>query len=302
MAGHGKKIETVKIACIQMEPHIGDVSGNRAAGIRLIEAAAHQGAKVIVLPELSNSGYVFNSTEEAFGLAEEVPDGASCQEWIAVAQRLGLHIVAGIAEREGGVLYNSAVMIGPDGYIGKYRKLHLWNQENVHFSPGNLGVPVFDTPYGRIAMAICYDGWFPEVYRLAALQGAQLVCVPTNWVPMPSQPATRDPMAVTLTMAAAHANSLFIACADRVGVERGQEFVGRSLITDCSGWPVAGPASATQEEIIYAEIRLADAHEQRRLNKFNQLLQDRRNDVYGSYDIADATVAAAEVLKKTFGK
>src|SRR5437899_1572516 len=85
-------------------------------------------------------------------------------------------------------------------------------------------------PY--IGDVVGYDGWFPEVYRLCALQGADLICVPTNWVPMPGQPAGQEPMAVTLAMASAHSNSMFIACADRVGSERGQAFIGKSLIVD----------------------------------------------------------------------
>lgn len=281
MAGHTASAGSVKIACIQMEPHVGDVAGNRAAGIWLIEAAARQGARLIVLPELCNSGYVFADRQEAFGLAENIPSGPTCQEWIELARRLDVYIVAGIAERDGMTLYNSAVVIGPQGYVGKYRKLHLWNNENTYFTPGDLGVPVFDTPFGRIGVAVCYDGWFPEIYRLCALQGADLICVPTNWVPMPDQPAGQEPMAVTLAMASAHSNAMFIACADRVGVERGQAFIGKSLIVDCSGWILAGPASHDREAILYAEVDLSQARRKRRLNDFNQLLDDRRADVYG---------------------
>lgn len=299
MAGHIPGAGSVKIACVQMAPLFGDVAGNRAASIRLIEAAARQGARLIVLPELCNSGYVFQSKDEAFGLAEEVPSGATCQEWMAIAQKLDVYIVAGIAEHAGTTQYNAAVVIGPRGYIGKYRKLHLWNNENTYFAPGNLGVPVFDTPFGRIGVAVCYDGWFPEVYRVCALQGADLICVPTNWVPMPDQPAGQEPMAVTLAMAAAHSNAIFIACADRVGIERGQAFIGKSLIVDCSGWPIAGPASQDREVIIYAEVNLSEARRKRRLNNFNELLSDRRDDVYGDCEAPDLpTSDRLNVLQK----
>ncbi|HEX7985581.1 MAG TPA: nitrilase family protein [Duganella sp.] len=283
MAAQISSAGPVRIACVQMEPHIGDVAANRAATARFIETAARQGARLIVLPELCNSGYVFHSREEALALAEEIPAGDTCRLWCALAHRLRVYIVAGIAERDGTALYNAAVVIGPDGYVGKYRKLHLWNQENLHFSPGDLGVPVFDTPFGRVGVAVCYDGWFPEVYRMAALQGADLVCVPTNWVPMPDQPPGQHPMAVTLTMASAHSNALFIACADRVGIERGQPFIGGSVIVHCSGWPAAGPASRDDEAIVYADLDLSEARDQRRLTEFNQLLSDRRGDVYGDY-------------------
>src|SRR5262249_14268864 len=145
------------------------------------------------------------------------------------------------------------------GFIGKYRKNHLWAAENLFFEPGNLGVPVFHTGIGRIAAAICYDIWFPETFRLAALQGADILCVPTNWVPMAEQPATLPAMANILAMGGAHANSMFVAAADRVGTERGQPFIGGSIIVGCSGWALAGPASPDREEMILAEANLSDA-------------------------------------------
>jgi N-carbamoylputrescine amidase len=269
------------IACIQMNPVFGDVAGNVARSVALIGEAAAKGAQVIVLPELANTGYVFQSRREAFALAEPVPDGPTTRAWAAAAAEHGAVVVAGITERDGDRLFNSAAVIGPEGWIGTYRKLHLWCDENLWFEPGDSGVPVFATPLGRIGVAICYDGWFPETFRLAALQGADLVCVPTNWVPIPGQAADQPPMANILHMAAAHANSLFIACADRVGVERGQPFVGRSLIVSQAGWPVGGPASETEEEIVLASVALGDARRKRNWNAFNQPLRDRRTDVYG---------------------
>jgi predicted amidohydrolase len=170
-----------------MQPSIGDVVANVAHSINLIAKAASQGAELVVLPELSNSGYVFQSRAEAFELAEPIPSGPTTAAWAAATAEHGLYLVAGICERDGDKLYNSAVVIGPEGYIGTFRKVHLWNAENLYFEPGNLGFPVFHTPIGRIGVAICYDGWFPEAYRLAALQGADIVCVPTNWVPIPGQ-------------------------------------------------------------------------------------------------------------------
>jgi len=197
-----------------------------------------------------------------------------------VESKHGLHIVAGINESEGEALYNSAVVIGPHGHVGTFRKVHLWNEENLFFEPGNLGFPVFKTPIGRIGTFICYDGWFPESYRLCALQGADIICIPTNWVPIPGQDKDREAMANILVMAAAHSNSVFVAAADRVGTERAQPFVGQSLIASYTGWPIAGPASADKEEIIYAEANLADARRKRNWNEYNQVLRDRRSDVY----------------------
>jgi predicted amidohydrolase len=270
----------VRVACVQMEPVVGAKEANLAKSLVLIEQAAARGANLIVLPELANSGYVFASRAEAFALAEPVPGGPTTRAWEAIAARLDVHIVAGIAEADGRALYNSAVLVGPEGAIGTFRKMHLWAAENLFFEPGNLGFPVFPTLIGRIGMAICYDAWFPETFRLAALQGADIVCVPTNWVPIPAQDPQREAMANILVMAAAHSNSMFIACADRVGTERGQPFVGQSLVVSYTGWPVAGPASREGEEIILAEINLSDARRKRNWNDFNQVLRDRRHDSY----------------------
>ena len=270
----------IRIACIQIEPRVGDLNENSKKSCYYIEKAHALGAKIVVLPELCNSGYVFESREEAFRLAEAVPDGPTTKAWMAAAAQFDMTIVAGIAEQEDGRLYNSAVAVGPKGHIGTYRKNHLWAAENLFFEPGNLGVPVWHTPYGRIAAIICYDGWFPEVFRMAAIQGADLICIPTNWVPMPEQPKKLPVMANILTMAAAHSNSFFIAAADRVGTERDQPFLGSSIIVSHTGWPLAGPASPTQEEIIFADINLSDARQKRALNAFNQPLRDRRIDLY----------------------
>lgn len=270
----------IGIACIQMEPIIGNKADNVRRTVALIEAAHARGAHLVVLPELCNSGYVFESREEAFALAEPLEGGETIAVWSEVAARLGVTLIAGFAEREGHTLYNSAAVIGPYGVIGGYRKLHLWGDEQLYFEPGNLGVPVFNTPFGRIACAICYDIWFPEVFRLAALAGADVLCVPTNWVPMPGQPDGLPVMANMLAMSGAHANGMVVAAADRVGVERGQPFLGNSVIVDSQGWPVAGPASGDAEEVLVAEVSLSDARRHRQLNDFNHVLRDRRPDVY----------------------
>ena len=275
------KESLVKIACIQMEPHVGLKAQNVEKTLKLIDQAASNSARLIVLPELCNSGYVFETRDEAFALAEEIPNGATTEAWRQAAAHHGAYLVAGICERAGDSLYNAAVIVGPTGYIGTFRKVHLWNEENNFFEPGNLGFPVFHTPIGRIASFICYDGWFPESYRLCALSGADIICIPTNWVPIPGQDPKREAMANILCMAAAHSNSVFVAAADRVGVERGQPFNGQSIIDSYTGWPIGGPASADKEEIIYAEVNLADARRKRNWNDYNQVLGDRRTDVYG---------------------
>ena len=281
MSDKHRKESIVKIACCQMEPIVGNKSDNLKKSIQMIEEAASNGANLIVLPELCNSGYVFETREEAFELSEDIPSGESCKSWSKICKKLGVHIVAGINERAGDLLYNSSVVIGPNDYVGTFRKVHLWNEENLFFEPGDLGFPVFKTPIGRISCHICYDSWFPESYRLAALQGADIVCVSTNWVPIPGQDKDREAMANILVMGAAHVNSVFIAAADRIGTERGQPFIGQSIIASYTGWPIGGPASTDKEEIIYAEANLSDARRKRNWTEYNQPLRDRRKDVYG---------------------
>lgn len=272
---------TVRVASLQLEPVVGEPDANLANSLGKAREAIEAGAQLLVMPELTNSGYVFESRPEAFSLAEEVPSGPASRAWAKLCAEAGVYLVAGVAEREGERLYNSAAVFSPQGHLGTFRKVHLWNEENLYFEPGDRGFPVWHTPIGRIGAAICYDIWFPETHRLCALQGADIICVPTNWVPIPGQAPGERAMANILAMANAHSNSVFIAAADRIGTERGQEFVGQSLIVSYTGWPVAGPASADKEEIIYADVDLGEARAKRNWNDFNQPLRDRRTDVYG---------------------
>jgi predicted amidohydrolase len=247
----------------------------------MINEAADKGANLIVLPELCNTGYVFNTRAEAYSLAEPVPDGPTTEAWMKVAKERDLYIVAGITESEGIDLYNSAVVVGPDGWIGTHRKVTLWNEEAIFFEPGNKGNQVFHTKIGRISAMICYDMWFPEQWRNCALGGADIVCCPTNWVTFDGLPNDVKNFGVYLAEAAAHSNNIFVAAADRIGTERGCPFPGRSLIIDRNGCPLVGPIG-DEEDIIYAEINLSDA---RRLNynEFNKVLDDRRIDLWGTY-------------------
>ena len=281
---------TLRVACLQMEPRIGHKADNLTRSLQGIAEAAAAGARLVVLPELCNTGYVFQSRAEAVEAAEPVPDGPSCRAWASAATRHGVVVVAGIAERIGERLYNSAAVLGPAGHMGTYRKNHLWDAENLFFEPGDMGMPVFDIEGGRFACAICYDMWFGEIYRMAAIGGADLLCVPTNWVPMRAQPDNLPMMANLLAMAGAHTNALFVAAADRVGIERGQPFLGNSLIVGPDGWPLAGPASRDAEEMLLADLALSEARRLRAVNAFNHVLHDRRPQIYAN--VLDASSAS----------
>ena len=270
---------TVKIGCCQIEPKVGRKEDNVEKTLSFASEAADSGAVVILLPELANTGYVFNARSEAFELSEEVPGGETTRIWEEFARRRGVYLAAGISEREGHRLYNSSVIIGPEGYIGKYRKLHLWNREKLFFEPGDLGLPVFHTQLGRLAMYVCYDMWFPEMTRIYALQGVDLILNITNWVSSDNE-AEDARLTEAVCVAQAHLNSVFIAAADRIGVERGQPFLGRSMIVSPKGELLAGPASHDQEEIIIAECNLTEARRWKRKTRLNHIVMDRRTDIY----------------------
>jgi len=268
----------VTLAAIQFDPQFGQKEENVKRTIELICKVADQGANVITLPELCNTGYVFNTREECFSLMEKVPEGPTTQAWMEIAKERGVYISGGLGEMgEDGKAYNSCVLVGPDGFIGKHRKLHLWEDDKVFFEPGDLGHQVFQTPIGRIGMLICNDMWYFESFRLLALMGADVVLCPTNWVVEIDGPAkTLGPQ---LCMTNAGCNNMFVVAADRVGIERGCEFPGMSCIVGTDGWYRAGPASEDKEEVLVATVNLMAAR-RLHMNNMNVVFRDRRTDLY----------------------
>ncbi|MBO9522493.1 MAG: hypothetical protein J7518_13220 [Nocardioidaceae bacterium] len=270
------------LAGAQFDPVFGEPESNRATTEDWIRRAARAGARLVVLPEACVSGYVFDDRAEALRYAEEVPDGPSVTLWSALCRELDLYVVAGIVERRGEQVFNAAVLVGPEGWLGTFHKAHLWNDEKELFDPNTEGFPVVETELGRIGIGICYDAWFPETFRTAALAGADLLALPANWVPVPGQPETVPTMAAMLCMTGAHSNHFYVAGISRTGIERGQPFIGRSLIVGPDGWPLAGPVSGESEELLLAEVDLVGTREQRWGNPFNQPVLDRRPDLYRS--------------------
>lgn len=268
----------ISVACCQMEPQIGDMDGNLEKTLYWIDRGVADGANLIVLPELCVSGYVLRTREEAYDLSECVPEGRAVRSWEEKAEENEVYIVGGLAERDKARLYNTSVIVGPDGYIGKYRKLHLWFEENLFFEPGDLGLPIFYTSLGRVAMMVCYDMWFSELPRIYAIKGADIIVIPTNWPESRSQDRIHD-ITDKLLVAHAHINGVYIAACDRVGSERGMKFKGRSIIVSQSGEILSGPASDEREEMIISELDFANSRIKRK-NRFNDILGDRRKDVY----------------------
>ena len=277
-------VSPVRVAVVQFDPQVGihHQQKNLENSLHLAQEAVTNRANLIVLPELANTGYLFASRQDAYLHAESIPEGPSTQAWIDFAAQHQVYLVAGLAERDGMQLFDTAVLLGPDGFIGKYRKAHLWNREKLWFTPGNLGFPVFETPIGRIGLMICWDIWFPEVPRLLTQQGAEIICSLNNWVwtPPPLFDEAGKCMASYLTMTAAHVNNVFIAAANRIGEEQGERYLGCSLIAGTHGWPIGEVAPADSQTIIYADIDLSTARSAPIWNSLNDLQRDRRTDLY----------------------
>jgi N-carbamoylputrescine amidase len=276
-------VSPLRVAAVQSDPQVGveNKEKNVAATVQQINAAADSGARLIVLPELANTGYSFDTREEAYAHAETVPDGPTCTAWAETARERDVYVVAGITEVDGVRLHDTAVLIGPEGFIGKYRKTHLWNREKLIFTPGSE-FPVFETRIGRIGLLVCWDIWFPEVPRILSAQGADVICSVNNWIwtPPPLFDEAGNCMASYLTMSASHVSCIPIVAANRIGTERGGKFLGCSLITGVNGWPIGGIASSEDETTLYADLDLVESRSAVVWSSLNDLAHDRRTDLY----------------------
>src|SRR6478609_7463074 len=267
---------TARVACAQVPLSIGDTAGNRTTCRSAIEKAAGDGAQIVVLPELASSGYVFADRAELSSLAE-TRDGPSITAWANLAESFGLTIVAGFPEAAGDAIYNSAAVVDPTGLRGVYRKAHLWDSENAVFDRGDDLPLVVDTDNGRLGVMICYDIEFPEWVRAVALSGADLLCAPVNW-PLLPRPEGERPTEMVRALAGAGMNRMPVAVCDRVGVERGQDWIGGTVITDADGYPLAlgeygKPGNVT------ADVDLTQSRV-KKFNEYNDVHGDRRTDLY----------------------
>lgn len=263
--------EDMRVGFYQFAPVFGDAAGNVA---RVREGLAAMDAGLIVLPELVNTGYQFVSQAEARELAEPIPGGPTCEALADLAREHRTCIVAGLAERDGEKTYNSCVLVGPGGYIGRYRKLHLYNEEKRWFRPGEEAPPVFEVGGVRVGLMICFDWIFPETARMLALQGADILCHPANLVFTRCHPAM-----VTRCLE----NRVFAVTCNRVGREArgpGQSltFTGGSQIVDPQG-QVLYRAGADGAEGHVADIE-PDLARNKDFNAYNNLVRDRRVEVY----------------------
>ena len=262
-------------------------AANLAKALQRIGAAAQKGAQIICLQELFRSRYFCQSENPAnFKLAEAVP-GPSTGALQAAAREKRVVIIASLFEkRSAGIYHNTALVIDADGSIaGKYRKMHIPDDplyyEKFYFTPGDLGFPSFQTRYAKIAVLVCWDQWFPEGARLAALSGAQIIFYPTaiGWIPNEPRAVAQNQRSAWELIQRSHAvaNGVYVAAANRVGREGKIKFWGSSFVAGPFGEIVAR-AGGTGDEILIAKCDLGKIEETRQSWPF---LRDRRIDAYG---------------------
>ena len=279
-----------RIGLVQMACSI-DPNENLAKAEWRIREAAGRGAQIVCLQELFRSQYFCREENAAlFDLAESIP-GPSTASLCRLAAELGVVVVGSLFERRtAGVYHNTAVIIDADGsLLGIYRKMHIPDDplyfEKFYFTPGDLGFRAFDTRFGRIAALVCWDQWYPEAARLAALAGAQVLFYPTaiGWHPAEKEEfgAAQHDAWRTIQRAHAIANGVYVAAVNRVGLEgspeHGLEFWGGSFVAGPFG-QVLAEAPYDREEILIAECDPRRIEDVRRNWPF---LRDRRIDAYG---------------------
>ncbi|MCX6358815.1 MAG: carbon-nitrogen hydrolase family protein [Armatimonadetes bacterium] len=272
------------VAAVQMDVRLGDVAGNAERALAWLERAACLGAELIVLPEAALSGYCFASRDEAapHALAQ---DAEPLPRFAARCAELGVTGVLGFLEAApGGRVYNSACIAMPSGEVATYRKTHLPTLGVDRFLSKGDRLPVFDAPWGSLGCLICYDVRFPEPARVLALKGADVLAVPTNW------PEGAESTPDFVLRARARENRVFVVAADRVGVERGRRFIGRSQIVDATG-RVLAEAGGEEETILTAQIDPAEARRKRIVIEPGEWEQDsvgdRRPELYGLLEATD---------------
>jgi predicted amidohydrolase len=261
----------LKIAAVQMDVTLGDKVRNLEQIVKSTESAAANGARLIVFPECAVTGYCFESRDEAWPYAESIP-GPGCEKLADVCRRCDAFVVVGLLESDGDRLFNAAVLVGPKGVVGSYRKVHLPFLGVDRFTtPGDLGFRVFDAGGVRVGINICYDGSFPEAARIMALDGADVIALPTNWPP--GSECTADYVINTRALE----NKIYFVAVNRVGTERGFPFIGKSKICDTHGNTLA-VAEHTREATLYAEVDISEARRKRIVRVPDKHIIDRFAD------------------------
>lgn len=260
----------MRIGFFQFAPRFGQPDHNLQA---IVTAVSGVRADLIVAPELALSGYLFARREEVQEMSQEVP-GPATDALTRAAAEANCHLVVGLVERSGERLFNSAALIGPEGVAGVYRKVHLFYEEKLYFSPGDCGFPLFEIKGVKVGLLVCFDHFFPEAARTLALQGAQIICHPSNLVlPEYGQLTTR---------VRSIENRVFWILSNRYGTERRNgkilTYSGCSQITAENG-AVLARAEAEGDSLTVAEVDPEQA-KNKRVTERNDLFTDRRIELY----------------------
>jgi len=259
-----------RVGYYQFCPSFGQVGANVQ---RVVDALRGADADLIVLPELAFTGYCFRDRDELASLAEDPRNSTTIDTLTALCHECDFYLVTGFAERHAGKCFNSALLIGPHGVLGTYRKLHLFATEKACFDPGDLPLQVSSVRGVNVGMMICFDWIFPEVARSLTLAGADLICHPANLV------LTYCQQAMTVRCLE---NLVFAVTANRYGTETRPHtelsFTGQSQIVAPRG-KVLHRAPAERDDLYVAPIDVEQARD-KHLTDRNDLLTDRRPVFY----------------------
>ncbi len=261
----------MKTGFYQFAPSFGNKDGNLK---KVLSAVKDAELNFLVLPEFFTTGYQFVSKDEIAELSEQIPEGYTTQFLLELSNQKGLYVVAGLVEREGDRFFNSAVLTGPDGFVGVYRKTHLFSEEKFFFNPGDTGFKVWDTKIGHIGIMICFDWFFPESMRVLALMGADIVAHPANLI-LPYCPHAMPLRCLE--------NKVYAITANRIGEEKRKEkqslrFIGQSLVASPEG-KVLIMAAEDKEVLLIADIE-PELARNKWLTAQNNIIDDRRPEMY----------------------
>ena len=261
----------MKVGFLQFQPDLLNVEQNIDKISKLIEST--DSFDLLVIPELANSGYVFVDKKELEQVAEEIPSGYFVEKLIELAKERNGYLVSGVCEKKGDLYFNSSVLVGPEGFVSIYRKIHLFDREKLFFEPGDGPFKVYDIRGMKVGLLICWDWIFPEATRSLAIQGMDLLAHSVNLVLSFCQSAM-----ITRSIE----NRIFTITSNRIGLETNKDislhFKGHSQVTTPEAKRIA-QASTDKEEVKVVNINVEEARN-KWLSDRNHVFNDRRPEMY----------------------